>query len=194
MKTSFRSKYTLMKAVDQLPRGTEWKLKRITVEGNVVSNGGQRESEELELWLRDPVDCIRELMGNPEFEDVVAYAPERVFADDEGKTRRFDETWTGDWWWEMQVSLCVYYGAKQTYLIVVEGQVAGRGCCSTGDPRLRQNCAVAVPWGSGSVTSILDTGKYLQRHPPSAIKTRSYPNRLLTYHQTGVLLARHPVS
>ncbi|KAG1770175.1 hypothetical protein EDD22DRAFT_977202 [Suillus occidentalis] len=88
MKTSFTSKYTLMKAVDQLPHGTKWKLKRITVEGNVVSNGGQCESEELELWLQDPVDCIHELMGNLEFEDVVVYAPERM--------------WTGDWWWEMQ--------------------------------------------------------------------------------------------
>ncbi|KIK32995.1 hypothetical protein CY34DRAFT_27121 [Suillus luteus UH-Slu-Lm8-n1] len=102
MKTSFTSKYTLMKAIDQLPCGTEWKLKRITVEGNVVSNGGQRESEELELWLRDPVDCICELMGNPAFENMVGYAPERVFADDEGRSRQFDEMWTGDWWWEMQ--------------------------------------------------------------------------------------------
>ncbi|KAG1766094.1 hypothetical protein EDD22DRAFT_978596 [Suillus occidentalis] len=112
MKTSFTSKYTLMKAIDQLPRGTEWKLKRITVKGNVVSNGGQRESEELELWLWDPIDCICELMGNPvptqdsspspAFENMVAYAPERDFADDEGRSRQFDEMWTGDWWWEMQ--------------------------------------------------------------------------------------------
>ncbi|KAG1785770.1 uncharacterized protein HD556DRAFT_1434999 [Suillus plorans] len=103
MNTSFTSKYTLMKAVDQLPRGTEWMLKKITVKGNIVSNSGQRESEELELWLRDPVDCIRELMGNSEFKNMVSYTPERVFADEEGKTCMFDEMWTGEWWWEMQV-------------------------------------------------------------------------------------------
>ncbi|KAG1858327.1 hypothetical protein C8R48DRAFT_748782 [Suillus tomentosus] len=102
MNTSFTSKYTLMKAVDRLPQGTKWKLKKITVEGNVVTNGGLHEKEELELWLRDPVDCIRELMGNPQFQNMVSYAPERVFADEEGKTQRFDEMWTGDWWWEMQ--------------------------------------------------------------------------------------------
>ncbi|KAG0691509.1 hypothetical protein DFH29DRAFT_986262 [Suillus ampliporus] len=42
--------------------------------------------------MRDPVECIRELMGNPEFDHMVSYAPERV---------RFDEMWTGDLWWEL---------------------------------------------------------------------------------------------
>ncbi|KAG1887205.1 hypothetical protein F4604DRAFT_1877690 [Suillus subluteus] len=41
-------------------------------------------------------------MANPEFDCMVSYAPERVFADAEGKTRWFDEMWTGNWWWEMQ--------------------------------------------------------------------------------------------
>ncbi|KAG2028794.1 hypothetical protein BDR03DRAFT_1019341 [Suillus americanus] len=102
LKTSFTSKYSLMKAIDQLPRGTEWQLKRISVEGNKLTNERQYETEDLELWMRDPVECIRELMGNPEFDHMVSYAPERVFSDVEGKTRRFDEMWTGDWWWEMQ--------------------------------------------------------------------------------------------
>ncbi|KAG1867160.1 hypothetical protein DFJ58DRAFT_714433 [Suillus subalutaceus] len=102
LNTSFTSKYTLMKAIDQLPRGTEWQLKRINVEGNKLTNDGHCETEDLELWLRDPVDCICELMANPEFDRMVSYAPERVFADAEGKTRRFDEMWTGNWWWEMQ--------------------------------------------------------------------------------------------
>ncbi|KAG1721587.1 uncharacterized protein EDB91DRAFT_1240293 [Suillus paluster] len=84
LKMSFTSKYSLMKAIDQLPRGTEWQLKRIS------------------MW--DLVECIRELMGNPEFDHMVSYAPERVFSDAEGKTRWFDEMWTGDWWWEMQLS------------------------------------------------------------------------------------------
>ncbi|KAG1763526.1 hypothetical protein EDD22DRAFT_979343 [Suillus occidentalis] len=92
----------LMKAIDQLPRGTEWQLKRISVEGNKLTNEQQYETEDLELWMRDPVECIRELMGNPEFDHMVSYAPERVFSDAEGKTRRYDEMWTGDWWWEMQ--------------------------------------------------------------------------------------------
>ncbi|KAG1858502.1 hypothetical protein F4604DRAFT_1882873 [Suillus subluteus] len=102
LNTLFTSKYTLMKAIDQLPHETEWQLKRITVQGNKPTNDGQCETEDLELRLQDPVDCICELMANPEFDPMVSYAPERVFADMEGKTRRYDEMWTGDWWWEMQ--------------------------------------------------------------------------------------------
>jgi hypothetical protein len=93
LKTSFTSKYLLMKAIDKLPRGTEWQLKRIQVKGN----SAQAEGEDLELWLRNPVDCIRELMANPEFDGKVSYSPERVFVDAEGKVRQYDEMWTGEW-------------------------------------------------------------------------------------------------
>ena len=37
----------------------------------------------------------------------MAYAPEKVYTDKEGLNRRYDEMWTGDWWWEMQVSYAV---------------------------------------------------------------------------------------
>lgn len=33
------------------------------------------------------------------------FAPERVYEDKECRNRIFDETWTGDWWWDLQVSL-----------------------------------------------------------------------------------------
>lgn len=62
-------------------------------------------SEDLELWRRDPAECIRELIGNPLFREVMVYAPERVYMDKEGTERCIDEMWTADWWWETQVSL-----------------------------------------------------------------------------------------
>ncbi|KAJ7815249.1 hypothetical protein B0H14DRAFT_3090027 [Mycena olivaceomarginata] len=59
--------------------------------------------EELELWRRDPVECIKELMGNPAFKDFLAYAPEEVCVDSAGlKGRVFDEAWTAEWWWKIQ--------------------------------------------------------------------------------------------
>ncbi|KAF8120405.1 hypothetical protein EV363DRAFT_1407675 [Boletus edulis] len=99
---SFTSKYALMKAVDKLPRSSEWKLKVLTVEGDLLRPDGQRETEEVELWLRDPVECIRELMADPTFRDDVCFEPQQAFDDQEGRTRRYDEMWTGEWWWEMQ--------------------------------------------------------------------------------------------
>lgn len=60
-------------------------------------------SEELELWHRDPVDCIRELLGNPAFKDGMVFAPEQVYEDVEGKSRVINEMHTADWWWKIQV-------------------------------------------------------------------------------------------
>ncbi|KAF8152285.1 hypothetical protein B0H34DRAFT_111607, partial [Crassisporium funariophilum] len=61
--------------------------------------------EELELWMRDPVECVRELMGNPAFKNFMAYAPEHIFTDEAGTKRVFDEMWTADWWWNTQNDL-----------------------------------------------------------------------------------------
>lgn len=33
----------------------------------------------------------------------MAYAPEQAYADENGTNRRWDEMWTGDWWWKTQV-------------------------------------------------------------------------------------------
>ncbi|KAJ7799918.1 hypothetical protein B0H14DRAFT_2901682, partial [Mycena olivaceomarginata] len=39
----------------------------------------------VELWWRDPVDCVRELMGNPMFRDAMRFVPEGLYADEEEK-------------------------------------------------------------------------------------------------------------
>ncbi|KAF8439422.1 hypothetical protein L210DRAFT_3321480, partial [Boletus edulis BED1] len=49
------------------------------------------ESEELKLWMRDPVACLQELIGNLAFKGNLAYIPEKVYVDQEGQTRRYDE-------------------------------------------------------------------------------------------------------
>ena len=61
------------------------------------------------MWKRDPVECIKELMGNLLFKDYLSYVPEHAYMDNEGKRRIFDEMWTSDWWWNMQVSLFIIY-------------------------------------------------------------------------------------
>ncbi|KAG1814733.1 uncharacterized protein BJ212DRAFT_1447524 [Suillus subaureus] len=99
MKMSFTSKYTLIKAINNLPCGMELQLKSIHVNGNLHGTNGQHKCEDLELWMRNPVDCIHELMANPEFDGKDSYSPKRVFLDVEGKT--------GEWWWEMQVRAVV---------------------------------------------------------------------------------------
>jgi Plavaka transposase len=92
-----------LKKVDQLPIGPEWKCSLIEVTGDQQDDDGNTKSEHLELWYRDPVECVKELIGNPAFKNHMSYVPERVYKDEEGKVRVYDEMWTGDWWWETQV-------------------------------------------------------------------------------------------
>ena len=71
---------------------------------------GETLTEDLELWARNPIDCIQELLENPAASDANVYEPKRVWRDKERKTREYSEMWTGDWWWDTQV--CVAYIAR----------------------------------------------------------------------------------
>ena len=79
-------------------------------------------TENLELWRRNPIDCIWDLIGNPAFHKHVAYGPEHIYADDKGGSRIFDEMWTGDWWWKTQV--CVILGAVVAPVILASDKTA----------------------------------------------------------------------
>ncbi|KAF8531956.1 hypothetical protein JB92DRAFT_3080788 [Gautieria morchelliformis] len=80
--TSFTDKRTLLNKVDTLPTGgPEFLCETIMVHGDVRDANGEYMTEELELFYRDPVECIHELMGNPAFCDSLHYVPEHVFED-----------------------------------------------------------------------------------------------------------------
>ncbi|KAI0683012.1 hypothetical protein BC835DRAFT_1423707 [Cytidiella melzeri] len=101
------SKYVFFKKINQLPRrpGMKWTCNTVTVVGNILGEDGKAITEELELWRRNPVECIRELIGNPAFCGAMTLEPERVFGDKEGQSRIIDEMWTADWWWRTQGKL-----------------------------------------------------------------------------------------
>ncbi|KAI6010391.1 hypothetical protein BKA83DRAFT_4068620 [Pisolithus microcarpus] len=101
---TFNSTRSFLKKVDKLRTGPAWTCEMIDVVGDVVGEDGALKHEQLELWRRDPVECMEELIGNPAFRDQMAYEPERAYADEKGENRIYDEMWTADWWWEMQES------------------------------------------------------------------------------------------
>ena len=45
---------------------------------------GKRMSEDLELWMQDPVECVKELIGNPAFKRLMSFVPEHVYVDENG--------------------------------------------------------------------------------------------------------------
>ena len=101
---SFENKDKFLRTIDSLPGGTEWKLQRVTLTGDINDEDGKPLTEELEMWYRDPVECIRELLGNPMFQNVTKFTPEKLFEDRDGKCQVVNEMWTADWWWKIQIS------------------------------------------------------------------------------------------
>ena len=91
--------------INSLPTGPAWHYRKVTVTGDRVDHNGVHLSEDVELWFRDPVECIAELIGNPAFNGSISYAPEHVYTDSSCESRIWDEMWTADWWWTTQVSL-----------------------------------------------------------------------------------------
>ncbi|KAI0737726.1 hypothetical protein C8Q80DRAFT_1114756 [Daedaleopsis nitida] len=91
-----------------LPGGSaRWKVQLFETIGDELDEDGCPKKETAELWMRDPVECVRELIGNPLFRENMCYAPKRVFADSEGNVRIYDNMWTANWWWDTQLSLPV---------------------------------------------------------------------------------------
>ena len=105
-KPSFYNSRAFLKKIDALPTqwATGWTCDIVTSKGDLLNEAGEPlPSEKLELWRRDPVECVRELLGNPALKNYLKYAPERVYEDSEGNSRVYDEMWTANWWWDTQV-------------------------------------------------------------------------------------------
>lgn len=110
---SYTSNHTFLKKVDALSPGPGWTCEAVHMTGDHIGPANIPIVEELELWRRDPVECVQELIGNPAFLGSMSFAPEQVYEDAGGQTRVFDEMWTGDWWWEMQVRVLIYFISLQ---------------------------------------------------------------------------------
>ncbi|KAG2034075.1 hypothetical protein BDR03DRAFT_935443 [Suillus americanus] len=104
-KLSFHNNRSFLQHVDKLPHGPGWTCKKVTVHGNCKDENSEMMQEDVELWIRDPVECVKELIGNPSFKEDMAYSPAKAYADRAGQDRIIDEMWTADWWGEKQKAL-----------------------------------------------------------------------------------------
>jgi hypothetical protein len=102
---SFRSNYALNKLLDKLPTaGPRWRRIEKTITGDINGGDGKPLTEVIEIWVRNILDVIRELLGNVAYGKKLVFVPRRVYLDPDGTQRKIDEMWTADWWWEIQVS------------------------------------------------------------------------------------------
>lgn len=89
---------------DTLPQEAKCTCEPFEIIGGEKDEKGEFHWEVLHLWKQNPVECIHELIGNPAFHKHMQYVPEKVYEDEDGNVRIFNEMWTGEWWWHLQVS------------------------------------------------------------------------------------------
>ncbi|KAJ7911973.1 hypothetical protein B0H13DRAFT_2478875, partial [Mycena leptocephala] len=99
---SYHNTRTFFQKIDAIPSGPEWTCEIFEITGDEKDARGRLKTEEVEFWKRNPVECIKELMGNAAFREKMRYAPQRVYRDKDGKRQEFNEMWTGEWWWNLQ--------------------------------------------------------------------------------------------
>ena len=91
--------------MDSLPQGAKWICEVFEATSDERDYKGQRKVVRFELWKRNPVDCIKELLSDPQFKEHLCYAPERLYEDAMGEKPIFSEMWSGEWWEKLQVSV-----------------------------------------------------------------------------------------
>lgn len=74
-----------------------WDRKKYPLQSNILDGSGNPVIETVELWKRNPMKLIKELLENPKWKDKMRYKPHMMFADKECTERIFNEQWTCDW-------------------------------------------------------------------------------------------------
>ncbi|KAG9084030.1 hypothetical protein FRC06_004268, partial [Ceratobasidium sp. 370] len=102
---SFGSNYTLNNLIDALPlAGPKWNVKAVRVTGDKLGPNGQRVTQVVELWYRDILGVIQELLENHTYGKDLVFTAREKWNDAEHTERVYDEMWTGDWWKKLQES------------------------------------------------------------------------------------------
>lgn len=92
---SFHTSKELRGRVEMLPKGPEWLCKPWMT--NVPTK------TPIQLFYRDPLECIQSLLHHPLLKDHMHFTPMRVFETAAKTMRVYSEWMTGDVAWQMQV-------------------------------------------------------------------------------------------
>ncbi|KAJ1299410.1 hypothetical protein OPQ81_002640 [Rhizoctonia solani] len=100
---SFSSNYLLNKMLDKLPSaGPCWKCIEKKIIGTLKNSKGQFLTEDIEIWVRDIIEVVKELIGNSAYGKQLVFVPQKIFLDAEKQNQKIDEMWTANWWSRIQ--------------------------------------------------------------------------------------------
>lgn len=86
---------SLKQKIAMLPKQGEWHERTLTlVEDPMVEHLVQ---------YRNPLEVVQSLWSNSTYADQMVFAPRRMWSSSSRSSRLYNEMWTGDWWWEVQV-------------------------------------------------------------------------------------------
>jgi hypothetical protein len=107
--------------LEELPTaGPKWAVKPVTIVGDLKGPDGEPLQEVVELWTRDIIAVIRELLENTTYGNDMVFAPGPEWNDAEKTERKYTEMWTADWWLNLQVSCRLQQAIKRSPCITVE--------------------------------------------------------------------------
>ncbi|KAJ3007938.1 hypothetical protein NUW54_g3348 [Trametes sanguinea] len=92
---SYKNSRELNAIVDKLPSA------RPSFERHEIVLAG----EAFEVYYRDILECVKALLGDPEFAPLLLLVPERHYADANHTVRVYFDMNTGKWWWATQTAL-----------------------------------------------------------------------------------------
>lgn len=101
----FGSAKHLYDVIDSTPlAGTKWSKLSINYSGNQSSPDRLPWMDQsFDVWYRDPLTCIHDILGNPDFKESFDYVPYRELRVDNNE-RQYQDFMSGDWAWLQAVS------------------------------------------------------------------------------------------
>lgn len=114
---TFKNKQPFFKIIDNLPTNDipDFQCELIDVEGSCLDTDGNKQHIILELFKQDPVRIVKTIVGDPTLCDCLHWEPVKLYANKECTEHIFNEAWTGDDWFNLQVS----YHMLAIYIILI---------------------------------------------------------------------------
>ena len=85
----------LKRKISNLPKQGEWHTHTMTL--------SEDPTVQHQIYYRNPIDVIKSLWSNPTYADQMVFSPQKLWTSSDKTSRLYNEMWTGDWWWKIQV-------------------------------------------------------------------------------------------
>ena len=177
-KPPFASYNELYRAIDSTPLGeVTWESFSVQYNGEKPDrNAPEWMSTEFDVWFRDPLALVHNLLSNPDFNKEFDFAPLQEY--DYDGNHRFQDFMSGDWAWKQAVSHS-YHISLPVLLSFIQDIIAE-------DPETHGSMFVPIILGSDKTTVSVATGN--NEYYPIYLSIGNLHNNVRRAHRNGVVL------